>query len=292
MAAPTRFVELPVSAATAYAQLQTAALAVELARDVSHLHGSFSSKQVKGTTQSYFSFREPDQRIRQIYVGPDSADVRALMARASVAAPLERLAPLARAALALGCAATQRKHLSVILRLGEYGFFRAGGVLVGTHAFLAFANLLGVRWLEPEQTADVDFAHAGRNLSIALPGSIRAEPHSALTTMNEGFLPITQFKGSAGASYRHRDEPNSRSISSRREWPTTTSRSGSTTSTSPCSPFASWSSRSKMCSRRRSSIPPAARSSSACPRPLATRCTSCWSAASARRDSGPSRART
>ena len=207
MAAPVRFVELPVSAATAYAQLQTAALAVELARDVSHLHGSFSSKQVKGTTQWYFSFREPDQRIRQIYVGPDSADVRALMARASVAAPLERLAPLARAALALGCAATQRKHLSVVLRLGEYGFFRAGGVLVGTHAFLAFANLLGIRWLEPEQTAYVDFAHAGRNLSIALPGSIRAEPHSALTTMNEGFLPIAQFKGSAGASYRHRDEP-------------------------------------------------------------------------------------
>ncbi len=203
----TRFSELPVSASTAYAQLQTAALAVELARDVSHLHGSFSTKRVKNSTHWYFSFREADQRVRQIYVGPDTDDVRALVDKARSSAPLERLAPLARSANALGCGTTQRKHLSVILRLNEYGFFRAGGVLVGTHAFLAYANQLGIRWTEPDQTADIDFAHAGRNLSIALPSDIRAELHPALTTMAEGFLPIVQYRGTAGASYRHRDEP-------------------------------------------------------------------------------------
>ncbi len=31
----------------------------------------------------------------------------------------------------------------MIRRLSEYGFFRAGGVLVGTHAFLSYGNLLG-----------------------------------------------------------------------------------------------------------------------------------------------------
>lgn len=204
---PSRFIELPVSAATAYAQLQSAALAVELARDVSHLQGSFSTKQVKGTPQWYFSFREPDQRIRQIYVGPDSAGVRDLVAKARDAAPLELLKPLAKSALALGCAPTQRKHLSVILRINEFGFFRAGGVLVGTHAFLSYANQLGLRWNGSDQTADVDFAHAGRNISIALPATVKAQPHSALTTMDEGFLPLVQYRGAAGASYRHPNEP-------------------------------------------------------------------------------------
>jgi hypothetical protein len=204
---PSRFVELPVSASTAYAQLQSAALAVELARDVAQLQGSFSTKQVKGTLQWYFSFREPDQRVRQIYVGPDNDDVRRLVARAREAAPLERLKPLARSALALGCSPTQRKHLGVILRINEFGFFRAGGVLVGTHAFLSYANQLGVRWTGSDQTADVDFAHAGRNISIALPATVRAQPHSALVTMAEGFLPLVQYRGAAGASYRHPNEP-------------------------------------------------------------------------------------
>ncbi|WP_290661873.1 hypothetical protein [Aquabacterium sp.] len=110
---PARFTELPVSAATAYAQLQTAALAVELARDVSHLHGSFSTKRVKGTRQWYFAFREADQRVRQIYVGPDNDDIRALVEKARAAAPLERLKPLAKSALALGCTPAQRKHIGM-----------------------------------------------------------------------------------------------------------------------------------------------------------------------------------
>lgn len=204
---PERYKELPVSAATAYAQLQTAALAVELDRDVSHLNGSFSAKTVKGGRHWYFSFREPDQRVRQIYVGPDNDQVRALIDKAREAKPTARLTPLAQSALALGCTPTQRKHLSVISRLGEFGFFRAGGVLVGTHAFLAYANQLGVRWSGADQTSDVDFAHAGRNVSVALPANVQAQPHSALTTMQEGFLPLVQYRGAAGASYRHRDEP-------------------------------------------------------------------------------------
>ena len=78
--------------------------------------------------------------------------MRALVAKARAAAPLEPLRPLARSALALGCAPTQRKHLAVIARLNEFGFFRAGGVLVGTHAFLSYANQLGLRWSGSDQT--------------------------------------------------------------------------------------------------------------------------------------------
>ncbi len=201
------FTELPVSAATAYAQLQTAALAVELERNVAHLHGSFSTKTIKNTKQWYFSFRQPDQRVRQIYIGPDNGAVRELVNSARKSVPDAQLKPLAKSARALGCSTIVRKHLSVILRLNEFGFFRAGGVLVGTHAFLSYANLLGVRWRNPDQTADIDFAHAGRNIAIGLPATIEATPHDALTTMQEGFLPLGQYRGSMGTSYRHPDEP-------------------------------------------------------------------------------------
>ena len=204
---PQLYDELPVSAATAYAQLHTAATGLELHRNVAHLHGSFSTKTVKGSKQWYFSFREPDQRVRQIYVGPDNAQVRALVEQARATSPEDRLKALAKSAVALGCTPTQRKHLGVILRLNEFGFFRAGGVLVGTHAYLSYANVLGLRCRSSDQTSDVDFAHAGRNVSIALPATVQAQPHEALTTMEHGFLPLVQYRGSAGASCRHRDEP-------------------------------------------------------------------------------------
>ena len=201
---PSRyFADLPVVSATAFAQLHTAALAQELARDASHLRGSYSIKKVKDKAHWYFSYREADQTLRQMYVGPDNPQTRQLVEHAKSKTPHASTQPLAKVASTLGCATVTRQHLSVILRLNEYGFFRAGGVLIGTHAFLAYSNLLGVRWVSTEQTVDIDFAHAGKNISIALPASVRAEPHAAITTMPEGFLPLAQFRGTAGASYRH-----------------------------------------------------------------------------------------
>lgn len=197
----------PVATSTAYAQLHSAALGVEFSRDVAHLSGGFGTKTIKGAKHWYYAFRDVDQSVRQIYVGPDTPDVQALVGQAQSATPKDRLRSLAKSALVLGCAPVERKHLTVIARLSEYGFFRAGGVLVGTHAFLSYANTLGLRWTNPAQTSDVDLAHAGRNVSIALPATIRAEPHAAISTMAEGFIPMIQYRGGAGASYRHKTEP-------------------------------------------------------------------------------------
>jgi hypothetical protein len=207
--ASVHYVNLSVATATAYAQLHSAVQALALSRNVAHLHGSFASKQIKGSKHWYFAFREPDQRIRQIYVGPDTPQVQALVtqARAQAHTLTEQIRPLAKSAQALGCATVQRKHLAVISRLNDFGFFKAGGVLVGTHAFLAFANTLGLRWMGSDQTADIDLAHAGRNISVSLPTDIQAHPHAALTTMEEGFLPLVQYRGHAGSSDRHPSEP-------------------------------------------------------------------------------------
>jgi hypothetical protein len=138
-----------------------------------------------------------------VYVGPDDDRVRALIARFEATRGNRRLAPQAQAALALGCAAATPKHFRIIKRLSEYGFFRAGGILVGTHAFLALGNMLGVRWVEGVATLDTDFAHAGRNVSLALPANLRIDVHGALESLEMGLLPAIQFGAKAGPHYRN-----------------------------------------------------------------------------------------
>lgn len=203
------YTEQPVSTSTAYAQLHAATLGLELVRDVSHLNGSFGTKRVKNTVHWYFSYRDVNQKVRQLYVGADHPETRIVVEQAqnNPKPQRERLRALVKSAVALGCASIERKHLTVIHRLNEYGFFRARGVLVGTHAFSAYANMLGLRWTRSDQTTDIDFAHAGRNISIALPTSIDAYPHSALTTLQQGFIPMRAYQGGAGASYLHPSEP-------------------------------------------------------------------------------------
>jgi hypothetical protein len=110
-----------------------------------------------------------------VYVGPNDERVRALVNGFERGRRHKPLAPAAQAALALGCTPTAPKHFRIIKRLADHGFFRAGGVLIGTHAFLAMSNLLGVRWSDGATTLDVDFAHAGRNVSMALPAKLRID---------------------------------------------------------------------------------------------------------------------
>lgn len=205
----TLHTELPLSAQTAYAQLSDVATTFELNRSVENLHGSFSSKTVQGSRYWYFSFRDLDGQLRQLYVGPDTEQVRAAVKRAREPAvkPDAALAPLAKAAIALGCAPALPKHVRAVRRLCDYGFFRAGGVLVGTHAFIALGNLLGVKWHAASATTDVDFAHAGRNVSVALPADVQIDVHAALTSFEQGFIPLVQLSGGAGASYKLTGDP-------------------------------------------------------------------------------------
>ena len=193
-----RYQELTLAAQTAYAELLENARAGELNRSVAHLNGSFASKKVKGHIYWYYAYRDVDGAVRQIYIGPDDDRVRALVDTFRQKQPLP-LAPLARSAAALGCQAAVPKHFRIVRRLSEYGFFNAGGVLVGTHAFLCLANLLGVRFADGARTLDVDFAHAGRNISVALPANIEVDMHGALESLAMGFIPITEFPGTAGA---------------------------------------------------------------------------------------------
>jgi hypothetical protein len=204
------FEALSLAAQTAYAQLLDAALSAEHLRSVADLPGSFAQKTVKGRRYWYYQYTEPSGKLRQVYVGPDSAAVRGLIQRAGQPGAAQSLAPLARAALSLGCTPVLPRQLKVIARLGDYGFFRAGGVLVGTHAFLAFGNMLGVRWGQPSRTQDIDFAHAGWRLSVALPATTEVPVPNAIESLGMGFLPISGLTGKAGATYLNPKEPEFR----------------------------------------------------------------------------------
>jgi hypothetical protein len=198
-----RFSELNLSSQTAYAELFEQTRSFEMTNALAGLKGSFHKLERKGKSYWYFAYRDTDQKTRMAYVGPDDARVQALVVKFAEIRQDKPLAPAARSAIALGCAPVVPKHFRIIKRLSEYGFFRAGGILIGTHAFLALGNMLGVRWLDGAATLDVDFAHAGRNISIALPASIKLDVHGALESLEMGLLPIAQFNGSAGAQYRN-----------------------------------------------------------------------------------------
>jgi len=196
--------DLSVAAQTAFAQLQDSA--VTLPRGAAALHGSFSAKTVRGRKYWYFAFRE-GAKVRQIYVGPDEPRVRALVEQKRATKDNDALSAQARACVAQGATTLVPAHLRVIIRVADFGFFAAGGVLIGTHAFAGYANMLGVRWTGADKTMDVDLAMPGKNVSIALPGAPDLNLHDALSTFEAGFIP-TQSGGKAGATYVLKGDPN------------------------------------------------------------------------------------
>jgi hypothetical protein len=202
--------ELTLTAQTAYAQLLDAALGAELVRSVADLPGSFNAKTVKGRTYWYFQYTEPSGKLRQVYVGPDNEAVQRLMARRQQDGAAESLGPLARSALALGCTGVLPRHYRVVRRLADYGFFRAGGLLIGTHAFLAYGNMLGLRWGGQDRTQDIDFAHAGKAVALLLPIDAHIKTSEASESLQMGFLPVSGLSGKAGGAYLIPNEPEFR----------------------------------------------------------------------------------
>ncbi len=206
-----RFSELSLSAQTLYAQAFDAALAADVSRSIANIRGgSIARKTVKGGQYFYFQYRDVSGAVRQIYLGPDSARLRALIDKADTPSSRTAIAVMARGAIGLRCASVLRKHFRVIERLSEYGFFRAGGVLIGTHAFLGYGNMLGVRWGDADRTQDVDLAHAGKSVAVALPADVKVETHGAIESLEMGLIPIGGLGGKAGATYLNPADPELR----------------------------------------------------------------------------------
>ena len=209
---PNWFNDVSVATQTAYAQLFQTALEVQSRKLIADLSGNFVSKKIRGQTYWYYRYSAAKDNRVQVYLGPDSSAIQALIAKKqsqhslSVASALRRQLKMA---VASGAYATPSAQLKPIRRLAEYGFFEAGGVLVGSHAFATYSNMLGVQWANENihQTLDVDFAHAGKNLSLAIEPSFKINTTTALQSLEEGFLPRMSATGRSG-SWAHPTDPD------------------------------------------------------------------------------------
>jgi len=121
-----------------------------------------------GTAYWVHRFSDALNRRHETYLGKsDDADVakqvEALRDRIDVAnATIARIRLLARA----GFATVDRKAYYTLASLHNHGLFRAGALLIGSHAYGALLNALGVRAI-PYATEDVDIA---RREALALSG--------------------------------------------------------------------------------------------------------------------------
>ncbi len=183
----------PLEVQTIYAELLEQLAVYEASRTIGHTAGSFVTKVVKGQEYYYFQNVGPGGKKRQTYLGRRDAKLDELAdrfaeGRANIAddrESIERLAALLRAG---GAMITDAPSARVLRALADAGVFHAGGVLVGTHAFIVLGNLLGVRWSTSLRTQDVDIA-VDSTLDIAVPG-MNADLPSALESLEMGFLPV------------------------------------------------------------------------------------------------------
>ena len=183
----------PAETQTLYAELSERLRALEAARSFTSLSGTFAIKRVREGDYWYFKTSEGAAGQREYFIGPDDQATRAVMktysagrgeARAALA-QIERLCAMLRQG---GAMLTDTPSARVIAGLASAGVFRVGAVLVGTHAFIAMGNLLGVRWESALRTQDIDLA-ASRVLHVAVPQT-EADLPKALDALNMGFLPV------------------------------------------------------------------------------------------------------
>jgi hypothetical protein len=186
---------LPLEVQTLYAEMLEQLSALEARRVIGSVPGTFVTKTVKGQAYYYFQHVGPGGTRRQLYIGRRDDALDAVVARyaasrqllAADAAAIQRLSSALRAG---GAIATDAGSARVLTAMAEAGVFHLGGVLVGTHAFMALGNVLGVRWREASlRTLDVDLA-AGKDIDVALPHLPGTSIPDALDSLEMGFLPV------------------------------------------------------------------------------------------------------
>lgn len=190
----------PLEIQTLYAEFLEQLAAFEASRGLGHLRGCFTAKQVKGASYIYFQSTGPDGSVRQYYIGRSNPILAKVVKDFKIMSnatqedrvALRRLTSL----LATGGALIPEGSAARVLRaLGEAGVFRLGGVLVGTQAFTALGNVLGVKWEHAAlSTQDIDIV-GERTLDVALPEDTADIP-AALDNLRMGFLPVPPFNPS------------------------------------------------------------------------------------------------
>ena len=168
MTAMTDVQRLPNSLLVQYSELMQNC--VQPVSDGSNL--SFKSKKINNKRYWYL-YTSIGKTRREHYLGEESPDLldriddeKALWE--SNADDRDLRTRLVNMLIAGGMAALSKDEGKVLTLLERNGVFLAGAALVGTIAFRAYANMLGVTWSSDIGTQDVDIAADNRYL-LALP---------------------------------------------------------------------------------------------------------------------------
>jgi hypothetical protein len=168
---------------------------------------SFKSKVI-GSSRYWYLFISIGSRRSEHYLGEETPE---LLSQIDQQKQLWRSREADRslrakivAMLSAGGAVTVGSAEGRVLALMEAsGVFSAGAVLIGTFAYLAYANMLGVQWSSAYRTQDLDLAH-----EISMPLAYKGAGHQvelreALLNAGLGFVevpalnrksPSTRFK--------------------------------------------------------------------------------------------------
>jgi hypothetical protein len=145
--------------------------------------GTIVHKNIKGLKYWYFQKME-DGELKSFYIGRDTPELQTAINN------LKHVKPLVRQLTTdlINAGGTKFGHAqSVILSsLHDSGLFAAGVVLIGTNAFLAYQNLLGIKWSEPTEvlaTNHIDFAQFSK-FSIGIPINVAEDIRNSLNELS------------------------------------------------------------------------------------------------------------
>lgn len=200
---PNLYTELAGTANLSYAEVLDNALI----RDVATGTGFTFLRRKKNSGAYWYLQHNFAGGRRQHYLGQDNDETRARIeqqktrweADKAEAAMMEKLVAMA---VAAGCWHIDARAYRVLNAAANTGLFHAGGVLVGSYAFVAIGNMLGVSWRrDTTTTQDVDLA-ASDGAMIAIPPDVKplgevileAETGMLSVPMMDPKNPSTSFK--------------------------------------------------------------------------------------------------
>lgn len=172
---------------TLYAQLLEATAAYDVDLVGGFATGLAIERVVRKRTYLYWQIRDVAGKLRQVYLG-SARDDRARALREALEQYKERRRPiladlqrLSAAYLSSGGASHLGNHFPIVDAVARAGIFRAGALLVGSHAFVSIGAALGVSWSgDTIATADVDICRdafvtiASESLdAVDVPGALR-----------------------------------------------------------------------------------------------------------------------
>ncbi len=194
---------IAVETQTLYAELLEQLLALQAERSLGRLPGTFTEKRVKGEAYLYFQASQPGGTTKQFYLGRKTPALQRIVntftrERKDLGPDLARLHRLAAQLRAGGVNITDGSSGRVLRALSDSGLFEAGAVLVGTQAFVALGNVLGVRWgAGAGRTQDLDLASKpDLDIDVAVP-DVEVDLPAVLESLKMGFLPVPSLDPAA-----------------------------------------------------------------------------------------------